>query len=259
MNDNTESPANDTHHPGCATWPRLTGRLATRGIRLLRPTRRLRGRTGPRRQTNEVHEVPWQLRERVLRDYHAANLIRARRSAEELVRAGFNTGAVPFGYRAQRVRVSPPGRRPRWRTRLVIDPVEAAAVKMIFMWRVTERASSAEIRRRLTAARYPAPLDPETGQPGAWTRAAVRAILRNPKYTGHQVWGRRHHGRRAPRTQWVWSATWAHPPLITPEEFAAANRHSWSAATPPDAPAGEHGLNASQHHTGPSDETKRAA
>lgn len=125
--------------------------------------------------------VPWSVRDRVLREYHAVNLAQARRASEELVRAGFNTGAVPYGYRAQRIRVAPARRKPRWRTRLMIEPMEAATVKMIFTWCGEDGLTIAAIRQRLIAARYPAPLDPETGQPGVWTRAAIRAILRNPE------------------------------------------------------------------------------
>ncbi|PXY18311.1 recombinase [Prauserella flavalba] len=175
------------------------------------------------------------VREVVLRDYHAATTAKARRAAEQLVLAGFNTGVVPYGYRPQRVRVTPAGRRPRWRTRLVIEPVEASTVRMIFLWRGQDRLPIAEILRRLTAARYPAPLDPETGQPGVWTAGVVRSVLRNPKYLGRQVWGRRHHGRRAPRACWVWSQAWAHPPVVTAEEFLAANRHTRLATAPPES------------------------
>lgn len=174
--------------------------------------------------------MPWPVRQRVLREYHVVNLAHARRASEEMVRAGFNTGAVPYGYRAQRVRVTPAGKRPRWRTRLVIEPVEAATAKMIFVWRAENGLTVAAIRQRLIAARYPAPLDPQTGQPGVWTRAAIGAILRNPKYTGRQVWGRRHHGGPAPRARWVWSPVWAHPPVVSADLFAAANRHSEPAA-----------------------------
>jgi hypothetical protein len=177
--------------------------------------------------------VPWAVRQRVLHEYHTATLAQARRGSEELVRAGFNTGAVPYGYRPRRVRISPSGRHPRWRTRLVIEPGEAIAVKLIFRWRAEAGVDSAAIRRRLIDTGCPAPRDPETGLEGVWTRAAVRAILRNPKYTGRQVWGRHHHGRRVPREQWVWSEAWVHPPLITVAEFTAANRHQWLADTPP--------------------------
>jgi hypothetical protein len=172
-------------------------------------------------------ELSWRVQQVVLRDYHATNLATARTASEELVRAGFNTGDVPYGYRARRVQVTPTGRRARWRTRLVIEPVEASTVRMIFMWRGEDRLPTTEIRRRLAASRYPAPLDPETGQPSVWTVAIVRAILRNPKYLGRQVWGRSHHGKRTPRADWVWSEVWVHPPLVTAEEFTAANPRSW--------------------------------
>lgn len=217
-------------------WAATAGhgfRASRWAARLLCSTRRR-----PAPDTSGFHaasDAPDPVRQRVLREYHAVNLEHARRASEEMVRAGFNTGAVPYGYRAQRVRVVPAGKRPRWRTRLLIEPVEASTVRMIFLWRGEDRLHFSEILRRLSAARYPAPLDPETGQPGVWTRAVVRAILRNPKYTGRQVWGRHHHGRRAPHTLWVWSPVWVHPPVITGEEFAAANRRAWRVATPPDA------------------------
>lgn len=214
---------------------------ATAGQRMFRTPRwASRLFCSPRRSPDATSEpdvtvsaVPWSVRQRVLREYHTANLAQARRASEEMVRAGFNTGAVPYGYRAQRIRVAPAGRKPRWRTRLTIEPVEAATVKMIFTWRAEDGLTVAAIRQRLVAARYPAPLDPETGQPGVWTRAVIRAILRNPKYTGRQVWGRHHHGRRVPRARWVWSRAWVHPPLVTVAEFAAANRRQWLAEIPP--------------------------
>lgn len=218
--------------------PSTTGRdalltcLAASGARLFRVTRRSRIHSGIDPNSGGPQRS-WKVRQDVLREYHAANLAAARAASEEMVRAGFNTGDVPYGYRAHRVRVTPAGRRLRWRTRLAIEPVEASTVRMIFLWRGGDRLPLTEIRRRLTMSRYPAPLDPDTGQPGVWTLAIVRAILRNPKYLGRQVWGRTHHGKRAPRTAWVWSAVWVHPPLITAEEFAAANRHSTRIASPP--------------------------
>jgi hypothetical protein len=115
----------------------------------------------------------------------------------------------------------------------VIEPVEASTVRMIFLWRGQDRLHTPEILRRLTTARYPAPLDHETGRPSVWTAGVVRSIVRNPKYLGRQVWGRRHHGRRVPRARWVWSEVWVHPPVVTAEEFLAANRHTRLATAPP--------------------------
>jgi hypothetical protein len=207
--------------------PRWAATAGQHRFRTLRWASRL---FGPYRRTTDDSEpqvpasdVSSSVRHRVLREYHAATLAQARRASEQWVRAGFNTGAVPYGYRAQRVQIAPAGRRARWRTRLVIEPVEAATVKMIFMWRGEDGLTIAAIRQRLLAARYPAPLDPETEQPVVWTRALVAAVLRNPKYLGRQVWGRRHHGRRASCEAWVWSPEWAHPPIVSTDEFVAAN------------------------------------
>jgi hypothetical protein len=210
----------------------LAQRVAAHGARLFGSSKRQPNDRDSGR-TTDSSDVPWAVRQRVLREYHTATLAQARRGSEDLVRAGFNTGAVPYGYRPRRVRVCPSGRRPRWRTRLVTEPAEAIAVRLIFRWSAETELDTAAIRRLLIDTDCPAPPDPETGLEGVWTRAAVRAILRNPKYTGRQVWGRHHHGRRVPRAQWVWSQEWVHPPLITVAEFTAANRHQWLAETPP--------------------------
>jgi hypothetical protein len=77
----------------------------------------------------------------------------------------------------------------------------------------------------------------------AWSKSAVRAILRNPRYTGRQVWNRQrreevlvdvddvalgHETRQRwkPESEWIWSAEPVHEPLITPELFAEAQRQN---------------------------------
>jgi hypothetical protein len=47
-------------------------------------------------------------------------------------------------------------------------------------------------------------------------------MLRNPKYTGHQVFGRTQHGRPVPAEQWHWSPEPTHPAIIDREVWAAA-------------------------------------
>jgi hypothetical protein len=158
----------------------------------------------------------------VLREYRGDRQADARRGAEELVRAGWHTGPIPYGYRAQRVRTTPPGRRPRDRVRLILEPVEAATVRMIFAWRVEDGLTHQEIQHRLTHARYPAPLNGDAGEPGAWTRRHIAAILHNPKYLGQQVWGRHRHGQPVQADRWVWSGPWAHPPIVDEATFTAA-------------------------------------
>jgi hypothetical protein len=67
------------------------------------------------------------------------------------------------------------------------------------------------------------------------------APLRNPKYTGYNVWGR-HDKRRGrpyqrPRDQWIWSATPVHEPIVSKELFdiveERARRHEIRAETTP--------------------------
>lgn len=71
---------------------------------------------------------------------------------------------------------------------------------------------------------------------GAWAHSAVRAILHNPRYTGHQVWarqskdedlldpedvalGHRTRMRWNEKGEWIWSAEITHEPLIDMETF----------------------------------------
>src|SRR5262249_46353778 len=128
---------------GMTTTPRddTTDRPARRFRRAVtRPLRTFR-RTADDHHAGQAAPpvIPADIRAQVLRDYHATNLAHARHAAEELVRAGCNTGTVPYGYRPRPVRIAPTGGRPRWRHRLVIEPVEAATVKMIFTWRGQDR------------------------------------------------------------------------------------------------------------------------
>ena len=138
---------------------------------------------------------------------------------------GWNIGPAPYGYR--------PDRRPhpvpvkasqgRTKTRLALNPVRAPAVSQIFTWRTAGKLGMPTIAARLNAdpARYPAP------RPGSgWTTQTVYAILGNPKYTGHMVYGRvrTRNGRRVavPPDQWLWSPQPAHPPVIDRDTWEAA-------------------------------------
>lgn len=74
--------------------------------------------------------------------------------------------------------------------------------------------------------RYPPPTrnkKDENDLPQTWSRSQLHAMLRNPKYTGFNVWGR-HDKRRGrpfvrPRDQWVWSPAPSHEPLVSRELF----------------------------------------
>ena len=110
------------------------------------------------------------------------------------------------------------------KSRLIPDPVRGPVVTQIFDWRVTGKLSIKAITARLNAdkAAYPA-LD-ERG----WAKTTVVAILANPKYTGHMVYGRTRKtgnsrkARPVPPDQWIWSPRPVHPPL--------ADRATWDEA-----------------------------
>ena len=89
-------------------------------------------------------------------------------------------------------------------------------VAQIFTWRTADKLGVTTITSRLNAdpGRYPSP------RPGGWTTTTVYAILRNPKYTGHMVYGRRRStGTRrfhdVPQDQWICPRSRPHPAIIT--------------------------------------------
>ena len=101
------------------------------------------------------------------------------------------------------------------------------------------------IASALTAEGIPSPsaADPSrnrhrTSSQGAWGQSAIRAILKNPRYTGYQVWARQRKDevlldiddvaaghvtkqRWNPADQWQWSREPAHPALITRDDWDA--------------------------------------
>jgi hypothetical protein len=114
----------------------------------------------------------------------------------------------------------------RTKTLLVLDPPHDRVVAQVFTWRTESKLGVNTIVKRLNAdpATYPAP-----NQRG-WTVSTVTAILANPKYTGHQVFGRRRRipggrnrrFRAAPQDQWLWSPAPVHPAIITRALWEAA-------------------------------------
>jgi hypothetical protein len=83
-------------------------------------------------------------------------------------------------------------------------------------------------------SRYPTmPLRP------TWSRSQMQAILRNPKYTGYNVWGRhdKRRGRPAlrPREGWVWSPAPTHAPLVPKELFELVDERARGTPSGPSA------------------------
>ncbi len=145
----------------------------------------------------------------------------------EHISQGWNVGKPPYGYLAERVPHPVPARRAEGRTkhRLVPDPARAPAVTCIFQLRGLDKLGYDAIADRLNLdlAGYPPPEPTRANAAlGRWSGSAVREILRNPKYTGYQVWNRRatkKGGRNNDPKDWIWSQRPTHEPLVTKELF----------------------------------------
>lgn len=169
----------------------------------------------------------------VLAAHHAETTRRARQAMVEIVRAGYQIGPPPYGYRALRIRVTDPTGHSKLRTVLVPDWPTAAVVKQIFTWRADHDLPFTAIATRLNAdpRQYPAPVPN-----GRWTAKAVRRVVTNPKYVGRQVWARTVSGRPVPAEQWITSQPHAHEPLIDERTFHRAQ--------PQPSAGGNHALSA---------------
>ncbi len=130
---------------------------------------------------------------------------------------GWNIGTPPYGYAAQRIPHPVPVKasQGRTKTRLALDPVRAPVIAQIFTWRTVHKLGMPAIAARLNAdpARNPVP-----GGAAGWTAQTVHALLRNPKYTGHMVYGRQRtrngHRVRVPESDWLWSPEPVHPAIV---------------------------------------------
>jgi site-specific DNA recombinase len=150
--------------------------------------------------------------------------------------AGYNIGAAPYGYSAQR---TPHPVRARaaeggTKTRLVLDPDRAPVVARIFAMRTQDKLGRKAIASRLNAdATVPRPAAAK-----AWTAASVGGILANPKYTGHMVFGRRRktNGKMTPVPpgQWLWSDEPTHPAIITRATYKTAQEAGAQHGSSPD-------------------------
>jgi DNA invertase Pin-like site-specific DNA recombinase len=165
-------------------------------------------------------------------EWYVRDLIeKSRRGMEESVRRGWHTGGrAPYGYLLDPHEHPNPqkAREGRKKHRLVPDPVKAPIVRMIFDDYCVGGLGLGELCEKLNADldRYPPPRrnkKDENDLPQTWSRSQLHAMLRNPKYTGYNVWGRQDKriGRPfiRPRDQWIWSPTPSHEPLVSRELF----------------------------------------
>jgi site-specific DNA recombinase len=174
-------------------------------------------------------------------EWYVRDLIeKSRRGMEESVRQGWHTGGpAPYGYLLEPHEHPNPqkAREGRKKHRLVPDPIKASIVRMIFEDYCQRGLGLGAICDRLNADldRYPPPArnkKDENDLPQTWSRSQLHAMLRNPKYTGYNVWGR-HDKRRGrpiirPRDQWTWSARPAHEALVSRELFEQVEQRALS-------------------------------
>ena len=172
--------------------------------------------------------------------------VRAAMSAQAALEGRFLGGRPPYGYRLIDAGPHPnpakaaDGKRLH---KLEPDPQTAWVVRRIFAEYLAGRGLFA-IAEGLTRDEIPSPSQHDrvrnrhrTGE--GWSKSAVRVIVTNPRYTGRQVWNKQRKDeilldvddvaagyetrmRWNEAGSWVWSDIIAHEPLISAEDFQAA-------------------------------------
>jgi site-specific DNA recombinase len=180
-----------------------------------------------------------QSRREVLRSRHR---VTAAMRAQVCEQGRYLGGRPPYGYRLVDAGPHPNRAHAQWGRRLRRldpDPATAQHVRWMFAQRLAGR-SVAGIARELNERGVPCPSHVDPGRNShrsgeVWTLRTVAAILANPRYTGRQVWnrqGRDHDAARGKRRgpvhrwnpvrDWVISKQIVHPPLVTEQDFVAA-------------------------------------
>jgi len=156
-----------------------------------------------------------------------------REATEQGLRVG---GRAPYGYRRtlEAMPAGHQGDRSKHRVRLEPDPEQAPVVAEIFHLHADRGYSPTAIADHLNrrgGPPSPRHVDPKRNIRGHWAATTVRSMLRNPVYTGRQVWNRldfsaaRENGSGGARLraeeEWV-VCEQAHTPLVSEETFAAS-------------------------------------
>ncbi|UJW30006.1 recombinase family protein [Saccharothrix sp. AJ9571] len=141
-------------------------------------------------------------------------------------------GRPPYGYRLVDAGPHPNRTHAAWGRRLQRldpDPVTAPHVKWIFAKRLAGR-SAASIARELNERGVPCPSAADPGRNRhrsgrTWSLRTIVEILRNPRYTGREVWdrvpGRILQDPEAPRGELTIAAGPSHPALVSERDFVA--------------------------------------
>ena len=163
-----------------------------------------------------IDELPDDIKVIVAKHERALFRERSMRGVRAKVEQGkpIGSGPAPYGYQWQ-------GHK-RERT-LVIDANEAPIVELIYSWYVIDRWSVPAIVAALNERKIPTRAD-ASGRPkkfDGWNAGSVRAILRNPIYSGQGMAFRKRnatigakHATARPRSGW---RPFSAPPIVRPE------------------------------------------
>ncbi|MGF1600109.1 MAG: recombinase family protein [Acidimicrobiales bacterium] len=173
--------------------------------------------------------------------------VRTAMNAQVALDGRYQGGRPPYGYRLADAGPHPnPAKAADGRRLHVLEPHPdyATVVQRIFADFLAGNGIKA-LATALTLDGIPSPsgADPDrnrhrTSSRGAWGQSAVRAILKNPRYTGYEVWARQRKDevlldiddvaaghvtkqRWNPEAQWQWSREPAHAALISREDWDA--------------------------------------
>lgn len=166
----------------------------------------------------------------LLYDIYSRDISRKTRSAKKYKaqKGEFLAPFAPYGYRKD----------PEKKNRLSIDPETAGTVKRIFRM-AADGKTTEQIARVLNLERVPTPMQQKRiagcqrrwkgiHEDNFWMRDTVRTILRDERYTGMNIFGKRardeigrNHTVKKDRGEWV-CAEGAHQAIVTREEFERA-------------------------------------
>ena len=184
-------------------------------------------------------------------EYERAKLSReTKRGMRQNALQGFRCGGrAPYGYTLERLPHPVPSRAKAGdtKTKLVPDPELAPAVAEIFhLWAIKGWGCKAiaDHLNRPGGPPSPSHVDPKRNTRSDWAKSSIRAMLRNPTYTGRLVWNRhdfatkRETGGSArirAQSEWIVSEI-EHPPLVSDELFTAAQERFRHRARPKGQP-----------------------
>lgn len=163
-------------------------------------------------------------------DIYSRDISRKVRSAKRIKaeKGEFLSPFAPYGYKKDE----------RQKNHLVIDPETAGTVRKIFEM-AADGETTEKIARTLNMDQVPTPMQQKRAagctrkwkgihEENFWTRETVRVILRDERYTGMNIFGKRmrdeigrSHTVKKDRREWI-SASGTHQGIVTREEFDCA-------------------------------------